>query len=103
MKHEGITYLGGPGATDPEKVCALINSIFYFVGSVFITDNGKNYQLVAHHNGRILINKPYRTLRGAKIAFSKLFGYRSWREDVKAEWSNFYDADGNWIEVRTNN
>lgn len=88
---------------DPGKageICVLINSIFYFIGSVFIINNSGDYRLVANHNGKILIDKPYKTLRGAKIAFSKLFGHRGWKEDLKAEWSIFYKPDAQWLNKR---
>ncbi len=94
------TYLPKHRPIDREKICTLINSIYYFVGSVFITDNQGNYRLIANHNGKLLFDKSYRTLRGAKIAFSKLFGPRSWRDNVKAEWSDFYDADARWVNIK---
>jgi hypothetical protein len=102
MKQKVMTYLPkkSPVERDRERVCILINSIYFFVGSVFISDLKGNYRLIANHNGKILFDKSYPTLRGAKIAFSKLFGPRSWRENVKAEWSDFYDADANWLDAR---
>lgn len=110
MKHEGTNLkqktkihqvASHSGMKRPARVCTLINSIFYFVGNVFITDNGGTFRLVAYHNGNILIDQSYPTLRGAKIAFSKLFGYRSWRNNVRAEWSRFYSADTSWLDVHT--
>ncbi len=89
----------GPGNSG--EICILINSIFYFIGSVFIINNNGNFRLVARHNGKILMDKPYRTLRGAKIAFSKLFNYRGWKEDVKAEWSVFYVPDPQWLKEKS--
>jgi hypothetical protein len=82
----------------PGEICVLINSIFYFISSVFILNNKGHYLLVAKHNGKILIDKIYKTLRGAKIAFSKLFGQRGWEEDIKAEWSVFYKPDSQWLK-----
>ena len=109
MKHEGTkTKLKFKTKTPPTeeriplsqstRVCTLINAIFYFVGNVFIAESQGKFRLIAYHNGHILVDQPYPTVRGAKIAFSKLFGYRSWRKDVKAEWSRFYDADISWID-----
>lgn len=110
MKHEGTNLkqktkihqaTGHSGMKKSARVCTLINSIFYFVGNVFIADNGDTFRLIAYHNGDILIDQSYPTLRGAKIAFSKLFGYRSWRNNVRAEWSKFYSADISWLDVKT--
>jgi hypothetical protein len=103
MKQEGTTYLSKRKSNDPGEVCTLINSIFYFVGSVYITSIHGNYRLIAKHNGKVLYDRSYPTLRGAKIAFSKLFGHRSWREDVKAEWSDFYNVESNWKKIPREN
>jgi hypothetical protein len=53
---------------------------------------------VVNHNGKILYDKVYKTLRGAKIAFSKLFNHRGWKEHLKAEWSIFYKPDPWWLK-----
>ena len=84
----------------PGEICVLINSIFYFVSSVIILNNNGHYRLVAKHNRKILMDKIFNTPRGAKIAFSKLFNYRSWRKDLKAEWSVFYKPDAQWLKKR---
>jgi hypothetical protein len=84
----------------PGEICILINSIFYFVSSVIILNNNGNYRLVAKHNGKILMDKIFKTPRGAKIAFSKLFNHRGWKEDLKAEWSVFYKPDAQWLKKR---
>ncbi len=98
MKQQQTKISSEQNAENSERICTLINSIFYFVGNVTITDNNGIYRLLAKHNGRTLIDKDFRTLRGAKIAFSKLFGCRSWRDDVKAEWSTFYIKDKDWVQ-----
>ncbi|UCH92735.1 MAG: hypothetical protein JSV88_20900 [Candidatus Aminicenantes bacterium] len=90
----------GESPGKPGEICILINSIFYFVSSVLIINKNGYYRLVAKHNGKLLIDKVYNTLRGAKIAFSKLFGHRSWIEDLKAEWSLFYKPDDQWLKKR---
>jgi len=84
----------------PGEICVLINSIFYFISSVIILNINGNYRLVAKHNGKILIDKIFRTPRGAKIAFSKLFNHRGWQEDLKAEWSVFYKPNAQWLKKR---
>jgi hypothetical protein len=86
------------GATE---ICVLTNSIFYFINSVFIIWTNNHYQLVANHKGKLLINRRYRSLRGAKIAFSKLFGHRGWKEDLAANWSVFYKPDARWLREKS--
>ena len=90
----------GEDPGQPGEICVLINSIFYFISSVIILNNNGHYRLVVKHNRRILIDKIYKTHRGAKIAFSKLFTHRSWQQDLKAEWSAFYKPDARWLEKR---
>jgi hypothetical protein len=90
-------YLKNESPGKIEDICILVNSIFYFVGCVFIISKGGQYQLVVIHNGKILMDKPYNTLRGAKIAFSRFFNHRSWRQGIKAEWSLFYKPDTGWL------
>jgi len=84
----------------PGEICVLINSVFYFIGSVIILNSKGHYRLVVKHNRKILIDKIYKTVRGAKIAFSKQFNHRGWQENLKAEWSAFYKPDAQWLKKR---
>jgi len=84
-----------------EKILSLlINSAYFFIECVFILKMRGTYRLVVIHNGRILSDSCFETLRGAKIAFSKLFGSKACRGDIKAQWSPFYDPDSNWLEEK---
>ncbi len=85
----------------PTNISMLINSIHYFIQCVFILDFDDHYRLVALHNGKVLIDASYETLRGAKIAFAKMYGYKAWSEETKAKWSHFYDPDTRWLEAKT--
>ena len=48
----------------------------------------------------MLTDFKYETLRGAKIAFAKLYGNKAWREGIKAQWSHFYDPDASWMSEK---
>jgi hypothetical protein len=87
--------LGKPG-----KICALINSAFYFINWVFIVRGDMSYRLIVNHNGKLLMDKDYRTLRGAKIAFSRLFKHRNWGKNVKAKWSRFFEPEDQWLKAK---
>jgi hypothetical protein len=78
----------------------LINSIYYFIECVFILSLPGCYRLVVLHNGRVLTDSCYDTLRGAKIAFSKLYRHKAWAEGVKAQWSHLYQPDADWLEEK---
>ena len=86
---------------NPMTISMLINSVYYFIGCVFILDFHDHYRLVALHSGKVLIDASYETLRGARIAFSKLCGDKAWSEEIKAQWSHFYDPDTRWLEEKT--
>lgn len=90
----------GDRFTGSLKICSLLNSIFYFVNKVYIIENERTFHLIITHKGRIVSSTPYGTLRGAKIAFSKLFKHRGWKKNIKAEWSGFYEPDYNWVKKK---
>lgn len=81
---------------DKAKISRLINSIYYFIEYVFILKKGSGYRLFALHNRRVLIDKTYQTMRGAKIAFGKSYP----NEGIKAEWSDLYPPDPPWLEQK---
>ena len=58
---------------NPLKISLLTNSIYYFIECVFILDLHDHYRLVVLHLGRVLTDASYETLRGARIAFSKMY------------------------------
>lgn len=78
----------------------LINSVFYFLSSAFIISENSQYRLIVIHNGKILYDNIYSSLRGTRIAFQKLFAGNTWREEVKCVWSHFYDPDVKWLEAK---
>ena len=75
------------------RISILINSIYFFIESVFILETGDGYRLIAIHRNKILANGFYRTVRGAKIAYLKFFAYKVWKEDVKPQWTPFYHPE----------
>lgn len=85
----------------PMTISMLINSVYFFIECVFILDFHDHYRLVALHKGKVLIDASYKTLKGARIAFAKLYGEKAWSEEIKAQWSHFYDPDTRWLEEKT--
>lgn len=75
------------GAGD-NRLVILINSAYYFLECVYILYNKENYHLVVLHHGRVLTDRNYKTLKGAKIAFQKLYKNKSWKPGVKASWTS---------------
>ena len=79
-------------------ISRLINSVYYFIDCVYILKSENKYRLVALQHRKVLLDKYYPTLKGCRIAFQKLFKDKSWKEEVKADWSHFYDPDKRWLE-----
>jgi hypothetical protein len=62
---------------------------------------GEKYRLVVlHHNNKLLYEAVYNTVRGARIAFSKLYHGKAWDEKVKATWTIFYRPDKPWLSKK---
>lgn len=80
-------------------ISRLINSIYYSIGTCFImTITNEVYRLLAIHGKKVLADRNYPTLRGARIAFKKQFKNLAWGDDVVAEWSHFYTPNRDWID-----
>ena len=100
--------MGNFNSEDREKtgtttISLLINSVYYFIECVFILSLCDGYRLVALHNGRVLTDASYESLKGARIAFTKLYSDKAWRRGTKAQWSHFYDPDLRWLEEKIGN
>jgi hypothetical protein len=78
-------------------ISTLVNSVLYFLDSAVIIMDKNHYRLVVCHNKQILTDQGYKTLRGAKIAFSKLFQYKAFLNS-KAEWSHLYPPEQEWLD-----
>ncbi len=83
-----------------QKISILINSVYYFFDCVFIVQSVSDYRLIIYHNGGFFFDKTFRTLRGARIAFTKLFQERCWEKNKKSEWSFFYEPGECWLKER---
>jgi len=87
---------------EPEMpvISFLLNCYYYFFQCVFIVKDGLGYRLVVNHRGRVLTNRDYRTLRGAKAAFTRLYGDKAWQKDTKSIWSHFYPPEKQWLKKK---
>ena len=73
----------------------LVNSVYFFIETVFILETPDGYRLIAIHQGKLLLDKTYKTPKGAKVAFLKFFAYKRWEDGVKAQWTPFYPPEEN--------
>jgi hypothetical protein len=72
--------------TGDTRLLLLINPAYYFLECVYILYKKGFYRLVVLHNSRVLTYRNYRTLKGAKIAFQKIYKNKAWKEGVRASW-----------------
>lgn len=88
------------------KISTLKNSIHFYIHKAIIIEleEGASYRLVVMKPGTVQIDMTYSTLRGARIAFSKLFANNHYEEGNKvkkkpglAKWSRFYISDTEWL------
>jgi hypothetical protein len=78
------------------NISKLINSVLYFLDHALIKIENRKVRLLAVHNRRKLIDKTFETLRGARIAFAKLFPEKMF-ESTTAEWSHLYPPEPAWL------
>jgi hypothetical protein len=81
-----------------KRIARLSNSIYFCCNIVFIIEEkpGELYRLIVIKNNRIIENFLYQTIRGAKIAFSKMYiGYAF--NEVLANWTHFYHPEKKFI------
>ena len=78
-------------------ISMLVNAILYFIDCVYIIQLKDKYRLVVLQRCTVLLDKCYPTERGCKIAFQRLFKDKAWNEEIKPQWSHFYDPDKRWL------
>ncbi len=80
------------------KISILTNSLHYLLSRVFIFKEKGQYRLIVFNLGELLTDASYKTAKGARIAFLKLWSYRREIENAKPKWSHFYQPDVKWLQ-----
>jgi hypothetical protein len=86
--------------TRKHHILLLVNSLYFLLEYAFIMIGEKSYRLVGIHHNRLVLDKCYKTIRGAKISFSRLFRPRNWQKKMKPLWSRIYPPDVDWMEEK---
>ncbi len=84
-----------------KKISSLVNSIFYFLNYVIIIHETHGFRLIAIHGNEKKVDQVYPTLRGAKIAFSKMFKINKANKisgEDKSVWTPFYHPESLFID-----
>jgi hypothetical protein len=79
------------------EISRLTNSIHYFLDYVYIIAVENGFHLVVIHRQQVMMDKVFKSVRSAKIAFSKLFKDKTWKENIQVDWSCFYSPEKYWI------
>ena len=80
-------------------ISVLLNAIHYYLDCALVIPSSRQFRLLVFHLDRILLDKHYTTLKGAKIAFHKFYRHQACTEGVKARWDE-YVPEGSWIEKK---
>jgi len=82
------------------KNILMTNSIYYFLEFIFILIEHGTFRLVVLQHNRLLMDRRYKSLRGAKIAFSKYYTAKRWQENIEPDWSPAYHPEVTWLEEK---
>ncbi len=74
-----------------DKISVLKNSYNYFLEHVLIIRYSDYYRLLVINEWKLLMDRRYTSLKGARIAFLKFYQNRCWKVELEPEWSEFYD------------
>jgi hypothetical protein len=80
-------------------ISMLLNAIHYYLDCAIIIHSAQQFRLAVFHRNTVLFDKPYTTLKGAKIAFHKIYRHQVCIEGVEARWDE-YAPEYSWIEKK---
>lgn len=86
---------------DMKAISVLVNSVKYFLEHAFIIDYDDYYRLLVIHRWKLLTDRCYKTLKGARVAFIKMYSSRSWKDEDIPEWSHFYNPGIEYLNFKT--
>ncbi len=61
--------------------------------------SGDDYRLIVVHNGKLLAEDTYKSAKGARIAFLKLYWHHAWQDNIKPQWTSFYSPEKDWLKA----
>jgi len=86
-----------------DKISLLTNSYKYLLEHALILRyQGNKFRLLIIHEGKVLTDRPYKTIKAARIAFARFYSSRKWHEETEAEWSELYNPVKYYLDLRNN-
>lgn len=80
------------------RLISLVNSAMFHLDFAFIARENSRFRLVVSRNERIIADKFFGSLTGAKLEFLKVFQYIAF-SDAKPVWSHPFNPYGKWLRV----
>ncbi len=88
-------------SNDREQLVGLLlmlNSNYWFVRFAAIIPEGDKFRLFVAHNKHTLIDELYNNIWGAKVAFTKSFKKKAWKNGLKPTWSTNFEPEQDWLK-----
>ena len=82
------------------KISLLVNSLYFSIECVFVILGEKWYRLIAIHQGQLIVDRSYKSFKGAKVSFARYFRIKHWQKELKPQWTQFYPPDEDWLEEK---
>jgi hypothetical protein len=85
------------------EVTVLINAVYFFLSDVMIFKEEGWFHLIVLRRGDALLDKQFKSLRGARIAFKKMFRRSFCTSIIKpiCEWTPFYTPEEKWFKKKS--
>ncbi|NIM18448.1 MAG: hypothetical protein GTO45_41240 [Candidatus Aminicenantes bacterium] len=87
-------------AAKSTNVSFLVNTQYYFLGTVFILPEVTGYRLVVIHKWKVLKNDCFPTLEEAKKAFFQHFQARASKKVPHPIWDDNHRVDNDWLKKK---
>lgn len=82
------------------NVSFLVNTQYYFLGTVFILPEAAGYRLVVIHKWKVLTNNSFPTLEEAKKAFFQHYQARASKKIPHPIWDDNHRVDNDWLKKK---
>ncbi len=82
------------------KVCMLINAVYFYLESVFVVIAEDHCRLIIIQSQKLIYDECYDSLRGAKIAFYRMYKEKGCVEGIRNEWSANYKPEKKWLSKK---
>jgi hypothetical protein len=83
------------------KIISLLNSAHYLLShAIIVFDKDRRFHLLVEGRGTRLTDEVYNSLKGARIAFSKIHQIKALNNRIKPLWSKPYRPDIQWLDKK---